>query len=47
VEVAALSGLPARPVRLALGAIARPSGGDVDGIATINSKPPAYLLQRT
>jgi hypothetical protein len=46
VEVAALSALPSRPVRIALGAVARPSGGDVDGIATVNSKPPAYLVTR-
>jgi BTB And C-terminal Kelch/BTB/POZ domain len=32
--------LPAVPWRLAFGAIARPSAGDIDGIAQISSQPP-------
>jgi hypothetical protein len=41
--LATLNGLATKPLRLALGAVARPSGGDVDGIVTINNKAPAYL----
>lgn len=46
VHVATVAAIPSRPLRLALGAVAKPSGGDVDAFATINSNPPAYLKEQ-
>lgn len=46
VPVARIGHLPPRPLRVALAAVPVPSCGDVDGIATISSRPPLYLQPR-
>ena len=43
IEIGTLNNIPIKPFRVCLGAVSRSSGGDIDGIVTINNKLPQYL----
>lgn len=45
IEIGTLNNLPIKPFRVSVGAVSRSSGGDIDGIVTINNKLPNYLLK--